>query len=106
MRRKASMPSWPSASRSGRAAERRYDHPLSRCSMLLARHLAEPEFLDLSRGGLGDFGEHDVTRTLEGRQMASAPRNDVLLRGRFAGLQLHEGARGFTPFLVRHRNHR
>src|SRR5215510_14453682 len=69
------------------------------------RQLAQLEFLDLTGARLRQFGEHDVARAFEAREVLPAP-GDELVGARLApGLELNEGARCLAPFRVRFRHH-
>src|SRR5215469_12752117 len=76
-------------------------------SELAARPVAQHEFLDLARRGLGERPEHHRPRRLEMREVLAAPGDDLgsaHLAG--AGFQRDEGARRLAPFVVGARHHR
>src|SRR5688500_13881833 len=68
--------------------------------------LAQHEFLDFTRRGLGQLAEHDGARQLEAREVAAAELEELGFGDCGAGLELHEGAGRFAPLPVGPRDHR
>src|SRR5215203_1013350 len=103
MQPRASMPSSASGGPYGKAAEHPGPSSAGR-SLLRSRHLPQLEFLDFAGRRLRYLSEPDGARTLERGEVLSAPGDEFLRRNAFVGLELHERARSFAPFLVGHGN--
>src|SRR5215831_12499603 len=64
------------------------------------RHVAQLELLDFAGRGPRQFGEHDVARTFVAGEVLAAPGDDIVPRRLLSRLELDEGARRLTPFVV------
>src|SRR5499426_2509264 len=69
------------------------------------RHLPKLEFLDLARGRLRQFREHEVARAFVAREILAAPRNELVGRRLLPRLELDEGAGRLAPLVVGFRHH-
>src|SRR5262249_10730097 len=67
--------------------------------------VAQHEFLDLARRGLGKLAELHRRRTLEAGDVLPAELDDVLLAGLRALLERDERLGTLPPLLIRNRNH-